>query len=154
MLGGAISDGVPIETTVHRLSILLLVAGLESVPGLRHDHPAFRRRGKKIAGKNAALCESEPREGSMTTRIDRRQFQALLGWGAAAIALSEMGLARPAWADDSFTVASTGASWGEGLRAAFIDGPKFEEANKIKVTQEFGIDSVITAKAMASCGNP
>ena len=71
----------------------------------------------------------------MTTRIDRRQFQTFLGWGAAAIALSEIGLERPAWAEDSFTVASTGASWGEGLRASFIDGPKFEEANKVKVTR-------------------
>ena len=90
----------------------------------------------------------------MTTPINRRQFNSLLGWGAAAIALSELGLARPALAEESFTVASTGASWGEGLKSAFIDGTKFEEVNKIKVTQEFGIDSVITAKAMASCGNP
>jgi len=90
----------------------------------------------------------------MTTRINRRQFEALLGWSAAAITLSELGLSWPACAEESFTVASTGASWGDGLRAAFIDGPKFEDANKVKVTQEFGIDSVITAKAMASCGNP
>lgn len=90
----------------------------------------------------------------MTTPINRRQFNSLLGWGAAAIALSELGLARRALAEESFTVASTGASWGEGLKSAFIDGTKFEEVNKIKVTQEFGIDSVITAKAMASCGNP
>ena len=41
-------------------------------------------------------------------------------------------------------MASTGASWGEGLRAAF-DGPKFEEKNKT-MTQEFAIDSVFTAK--------
>ena len=90
----------------------------------------------------------------MITPINRRQFNSLLGWGAAAIALSELGLARPALAEESFSVASTGASWGEGLKSAFIDGTKFEEVNKIKVTQEFGIDSVITAKAMASCGNP
>jgi len=90
----------------------------------------------------------------MITPINRRQFNSLLGWGAAAIALSELGLARPALAEESFSVASTGASWGEGLKSAFIDGTKFEEVNKTKVTQEFGIDSVITAKAMASCGNP
>ena len=90
----------------------------------------------------------------MTTGINRRQFQAALGWGAAAIALAEVGLSRTARAEESFTVSSTGASWGEGLRASFVDAPKFEEKNGIKVTQEFGIDSVITAKAMASCGNP
>ena len=79
----------------------------------------------------------------MTTRINRRQFEALLGWSGAAIALSELGLAWPVRAEEGFTVASTGASWGEGLRTAFIDGPKFEQAHKVKVTQEFGIDSVI-----------
>jgi putative spermidine/putrescine transport system substrate-binding protein len=90
----------------------------------------------------------------MTTGISRRQFHAALGWGAASIALSELGLARPAAAEANFTLASTGASWGEGLRAAFVDTPKFEERNKIKVSWEHAIDSVFTAKAMASCGNP
>jgi putative spermidine/putrescine transport system substrate-binding protein len=90
----------------------------------------------------------------MTTAIDRRRFNAALGWGAAAIGLAEFGLPRPARAEESFTLASTGASWGEGLKASFIDAPKFEESNKTKVTQEFAIDSVFTAKAMASCGNP
>jgi putative spermidine/putrescine transport system substrate-binding protein len=90
----------------------------------------------------------------MTTAINRRQFQAALGWGAASIALAELGLSRPARAEENFTVASTGATWGEGLRAAFIDAPHFEEKNGVKVNQEFAIDSVFTAKAMASCGTP
>jgi putative spermidine/putrescine transport system substrate-binding protein len=90
----------------------------------------------------------------MTTAINRRQFQAALGWGAASIALAELGLSRPARAEENFTLASTGASWGEGLRAAFVDAPRFEEKNNAKVTQEFAIDSVFTAKAMASCGTP
>jgi len=88
------------------------------------------------------------------TGINRRQFQAALGWGAASIALAEFGMSRPARAEENFTLASTGASWGEGLKASFIDAPHFEEQNKIKVTQEFAIDSVFTAKAMASCGSP
>src|SRR5712691_10520109 len=88
------------------------------------------------------------------TRINRRQFHGALGWGAAAIALAELGLSRPARAEENFTVASTGASWGEGLRAAFVDAAKCEDKNSIKVTQEFAIDSVFTAKAMASCGAP
>jgi putative spermidine/putrescine transport system substrate-binding protein len=89
-----------------------------------------------------------------TAAINRRQFQAALGWGAGAIALAELGLGRPARAEENFTIASTGASWGEGLKASFIDAPKFEEKHNIKVLQEFAIDSVFTAKAMASCGNP
>jgi putative spermidine/putrescine transport system substrate-binding protein len=90
----------------------------------------------------------------MTTGINRRQFNAALGWGAAAIGMAELGLPRTARAEENFTLASTGASWGEGLKAAFIEAPKFEEKYGVKVTQEFAIDSVFTAKAMASCGNP
>ena len=90
----------------------------------------------------------------MKQQITRRRFQSLLGWGAASIAAAEFGLARQAWAEENFTLASTGATWGEGLRASFVDAPKFEEKNGVKVTQEFAIDSVFTAKAMASCGTP
>ena len=88
----------------------------------------------------------------MITEITRRRFNAALGWGAAAIALAESGLSAPARAEEGFTLASTGATWGEGLKASFID--KFEAENKLKATQEFAIDSVFTAKAMASCGTP
>ena len=90
----------------------------------------------------------------MTTEISRRRFNAALGWGAGTIALAELGLCGPARAEETFTVASTGASWGEGLKAAFIDGPGFEKKHNVKVQQEFAIDSVFTAKAMATCGNP
>ena len=90
----------------------------------------------------------------MARGIDRRQFNAALGWGAASIALAEAGVLRPARAEENFTLASTGASWGEGLKASFVDAPKFEDKAGVKVTQEFAIDSVFTAKAMASCGSP
>jgi len=90
----------------------------------------------------------------MNSRIDRRQFQTALGWGAAVIARGELGLSRPAAAEESFTLASTGATWGEGLRASFVDAPRFEEKAGLKVQQEFAIDSVFTAKAMATCGTP
>lgn len=70
----------------------------------------------------------------MKSRISRRQFQAAIGWGAASIALSEFGLARPGVAEENFTLASTGATWGEGLRASFVDAPKFEEKTGVKVS--------------------
>src|SRR6266581_2016878 len=104
-----------------------LTAGLETTAGLRHDRQAT----------------FGAQEGPMTTGINRRQFHTALGWGAASIALAELGLSRPALAEENFTVASTGASWGEGLKASFIDAPKFEEKNSVKVIQDFGIDSVI-----------
>ena len=90
----------------------------------------------------------------MNTAISRRQFHAALGLGAASMALSEFGLTHPAVAEENFTLASTGATWGEGLRASFVDAPGFEEKTGLKVSQEFAIDSVFTAKAMATCGNP
>ena len=82
----------------------------------------------------------------------RSRTTCWLGWGAAAIAAAESGIGAPARAEENFTLASPGASWGEGLKASFIE--KFEAENKIKATQEFAIDSVFTAKAMASCGTP
>jgi putative spermidine/putrescine transport system substrate-binding protein len=90
----------------------------------------------------------------MKTEISRRQFQLALGMGAASIALAEMGWPTRARAEENFTLASTGGSWGEGLKEAFIDTPKFEDTHKVKVSWEHAIDSVFTAKAMASCGNP
>jgi hypothetical protein len=45
--------------------------------------------------------------------ISRRDMMQAMGLGAAAIAAAELGRARPAWAEDAFTIASTGGSWGE-----------------------------------------
>jgi hypothetical protein len=56
----------------------------------------------------------------MSNGITRRQFNAALGWSAAVIAAAEGGIVTPAHAEESFTLASTGASWGEGLKASFI----------------------------------
>src|SRR5215469_10733450 len=130
------------------------------------DRPDSRDRGAtrtltllrapvwNMLGSNPARLPPSSEERVMRTRISRRHFHAALGWGAASIALSEFGLARPGMAEENFTLASTGATWGEGLRASFVDAPKFEEKTGLKVTQECAIDSVFTAKAMASCGNP
>jgi putative spermidine/putrescine transport system substrate-binding protein len=90
----------------------------------------------------------------MTSEISRRDFHKVVGLGAASIALAEAGWPRRARAEENFTLASTGGSWGEGLQEAFITTPKFEEMYNAKVSWEHAIDSVFTAKAMASCGNP
>ena len=90
----------------------------------------------------------------MKSRISRRQFQAAIGWGTASIALSEFGLARPGVAEENFTLASTGATWGEGLRASFVDAPKFEEKTGVKVSQEFAIDFSIHRKGDGELREP
>jgi hypothetical protein len=41
-----------------------------------------------------------------------------MGLSAAAIALAELGGPRPASAEDAFTIASTGGSWGDVLKQA------------------------------------
>jgi putative spermidine/putrescine transport system substrate-binding protein len=81
----------------------------------------------------------------------RRQFVSAT---AAAIALIESGRRMPAWAEDKFTIASTGGSWGEGIRESFVVGPKFVETYKVPVEYSQQLESVATAKIMAQRGNP
>jgi putative spermidine/putrescine transport system substrate-binding protein len=115
-----------IGTTPSRHSRLTFPAPARSSGAKRISLLAFARR-REVAPKDclSAACRHEPR------------FYC-----------------GPAQAEENFTLASTGATWGEGLRASFVDAPKFEEKNGVRVTQEFAIDSVFTAKAMATCGNP
>ena len=44
----------------------------------------------------------------MHKAISRRDMMRAMGLGAAAIASAELGGMRPAWAEDAFTIASTG----------------------------------------------
>src|SRR5690349_14468055 len=128
--------------------VFVTIAGNAVRPAER-GHAGTENAGSRPAARGGNIETGRPR---MNSRIDRRQFQTALGWGAAVIALGEFGLSRPAAAEESFTLASTGATWGEGLRASFVDAPRFEEKAGLKVQQEFAIDSVFTAKAMATCG--
>jgi hypothetical protein len=51
----------------------------------------------------------------MHTDISRRDVIRAMGLGAAALAGAELGGPPGAWAEDAFTIASTGGSWGDGL---------------------------------------
>ncbi len=88
------------------------------------------------------------------TDISRRDIIRAMGLGAAAIAAAEMGGARPASAEDAFTIASTGGSWGDGLKQAYVVNAGFEKRVNTPVSYAHMIDSVIATKAMAQCGNP
>ena len=77
-----------------------------------------------------------------------------MGLGAAAIALAELGGARPAGAEDAFTIASTGGSWGDGLKQAYVLKADFEKRFNAQVSYAHMIDSVIATKVIAQCGNP
>src|SRR5262249_59832021 len=67
------------------------------------------------------------RRSAMHTDISRREVIKAMGLGAAAIAVAEMGGGRPASAEDAFTIASTGGSWGDGLKQAYVGNPGFEK---------------------------
>jgi putative spermidine/putrescine transport system substrate-binding protein len=90
----------------------------------------------------------------MRKDISRREVMQAMGLGAAAIALAELGGVRPAWAEDAFTIASTGGSWGDGLKQAYVVKADFEKRFNAQVSYAHMIDSVIATKAIAQCGNP
>jgi len=86
--------------------------------------------------------------------FSRRQFLRIAGMAAGPLALLESGRLTPAFAEEKFTIASTGGTWGEGIRKSFVVGPKFEETYKVAVDYSQQLESVATAKIMAQCGNP
>jgi putative spermidine/putrescine transport system substrate-binding protein len=88
------------------------------------------------------------------TGFTRREFLSISGATAASLALIESGRWSPAWAEDKFTIASTGGSWGEGVRESFVVGPKFAETYKLAVDYAQQLESVATAKIIAQCGDP
>src|SRR5439155_18244511 len=86
--------------------------------------------------------------------FSRRQALSLVGMTATSLALIESGRLTPAWAEDKFTIASTGGSWGAGIRQSFVVGPKFVETYNVQVEYSHQLESVATAKIMAQRGNP
>jgi|RhiMethySRZTD1v2_1073278.scaffolds.fasta_scaffold01483_7 putative spermidine/putrescine transport system substrate-binding protein len=83
--------------------------------------------------------------------FSRRRF---LSMTATSIALIESGRLTPAWAEEKFTIASTGGSWGEGVRESFVVGPKFVETSSTPVEYSHQLESVAAAKIIAQRGNP
>src|SRR5258706_5679050 len=84
----------------------------------------------------------------------RRELLSIGGATAASLVLVENGLWTPAAAEDKFTIASTGGSWGEGIRESFVVAPKFADSAKVAVDYAQQLESVATAKVIAQCGNP
>jgi putative spermidine/putrescine transport system substrate-binding protein len=89
---------------------------------------------------------------SMADRLSRRRFLGLMG--ASALLGAEAGRPAPAAAEDKFTIASTGGSWGEGVKQNFVVAPEFERRYKLAVAYSHQLESVATSKMLANCGNP
>src|SRR5437867_5148907 len=84
--------------------------------------------------------------------ITRRRFVQVAG--AAAILAAEGGLGRPAVAEDRFTIASTGGSWGDGIKSSFVVKTEFDKRHKVAVAYANQLESVAASKILANCGTP
>ena len=85
----------------------------------------------------------------MTIRINRRQFEALLGRSTAAIALSELGLARPARAQLIVVGLGLGLGLAGGLayalnmlRPVFIEAQALEDATGLPLLGTVSVSNV------------
>lgn len=86
--------------------------------------------------------------------ISRRDLLRSAGALTAAVSAVELGGLRTARAEDQFTIASTGGSWQEGLRAAFVEAPQLEARFKQPIAFSGQIESVAVSKILAQPGNP
>src|SRR2546430_8167933 len=84
--------------------------------------------------------------------VSRRRFVQLAT--ASAIMLAEAGRVPPAGAEDKFIFASTGGSWGDGIKSSFVTKPDFEKRFKVTATHAAQLESVAASKIIASCGTP
>ncbi len=97
------------------------------------------------------MREREP-VSSRDNGITRRRF--VRAAGAAAILAAEGGLGRPAAAEDKFTIASTGGSWGEGIKTSFVVKTEFDKRHKVAIAYANQLESVAASKILANCGTP
>jgi putative spermidine/putrescine transport system substrate-binding protein len=84
--------------------------------------------------------------------ITRRRF--VQAASASAILALEGGLARRALAEDRFTIASTGGSWGDGIKSSFVTKTEFEKRHKASWTHSAQLESIAMSKIIANCGTP
>ena len=70
------------------------------------------------------------------------------------IAAMEAGLTTPARAEDKFTIASTGGSWQDGVRAAFVEAPGLDAKFHKPIAYSGQIESVAVSKILAQPDNP
>lgn len=83
----------------------------------------------------------------------RRNVLRMAGATAGAIAVMEA-TGTPAYAEAKFTIGTAGGTWRDGIRAAFIDGPKFDETHKIAASYFDGPAAVVAARLLAQPNDP
>src|SRR5262249_21575156 len=90
----------------------------------------IRRGGAESDRRDSA--QEAPMNPAQNQDVSRRRFVQLAT--ASAIMLAEAGRAPRAAAEDKFIFASTGGSWGEGIKSSFIAKPDFEKRFKVTAT--------------------
>lgn len=90
----------------------------------------------------------------MFNDVTRRRFMGTSSAMLGAIALTEAGLGRRAYAEDKVTVGVVGGGWGEGVKKSFVERADLTAAEKGSVLFDHAIDSVLSGKVIASCGRP
>lgn len=120
------------------------------------DHLKYLTVQSPLATLSLADCQQHScPEIPMRSEITRRRLLKLVGAGSAAAVGGGIMSSVPARAEDVFTIANTGGSWGEGVKQAYSEIPKFAETHGIKVSYSFDTDLPVTlAKVMARCGKP
>ena len=89
----------------------------------------------------------------------RRDTMRLLARTSAAIGLIEAGQMLPglvgqAQAEQDFTWASTGGSWGEHVESIFVGQGGFAAASKVSPVHSYQLETIATAKIIAANGSP
>jgi len=87
-------------------------------------------------------------------RLSRRDLMKSASALTAAVSAVELGHVPSAQAEEKFTVASTGGSWQEGIRQAFVEAPGLEAKFKSPIAFSGQIESVAVSKILAQPDNP
>ena len=86
--------------------------------------------------------------------VSRRDVLIAARAGALTIAMTELGLPRPALAEENFAISIVGGTWGQGQIKTYITGTDFEKKNNVTMSYDYAQDNIRAAKAIAACGNP
>jgi putative spermidine/putrescine transport system substrate-binding protein len=84
-------------------------------------------------------------------RISRR---SLLRYSAATLAACELTGLPAARAETSFTVGTSGGTWGDGIRKSFIEAPGLEAKAKVHASYLNAPTSVLISRLLAQPSNP
>ena len=84
-------------------------------------------------------------------RISRR---AVLRYSAAALAACELTGLPPAYAEASFTLGTSGGTWGDGIKKSFIETPGLEAKANQRVSYLNAPTSVLISRLLAQPNNP